>query len=99
MITGASSGTRRASALEFAARRSRLVLAARAAGRPLPERLSAQDVVLAGVATHKLSRLIAKDNVTSFLRAPFTRFQRAPAAASSRRRRVAKVSVSPRASC
>src|SRR3954463_8531118 len=51
------------------------LLSARASGRPLPERPSAQDVLLAGVATHKLSRLIAKDKVTSFLRAPFTRFQ------------------------
>jgi Protein of unknown function (DUF1360) len=42
---------------------------------PLPERISAQDIVLAGVATHKLSRLLAKDKVTSFLRAPFTEFQ------------------------
>jgi hypothetical protein len=41
----------------------------------LPERIAPQDVVLAGVATHKLSRLIAKDKVTSFLRAPFTEFQ------------------------
>src|SRR3954447_774152 len=51
------------------------VAAARAAGRELPERLSAQDIVLAGIATHKVSRLAAKDKVTSFLRAPFTRFQ------------------------
>jgi hypothetical protein len=42
---------------------------------PLPERIGAQDIVLAGVATHKLSRLLAKDKVTSFLRAPFTEFQ------------------------
>jgi Protein of unknown function (DUF1360) len=42
---------------------------------PLPERIPAQDIVLAGVATHKLSRLIAKDKVTSFVRAPFTEFQ------------------------
>ena len=41
----------------------------------LPERIAPQDVVLAGVATHKLSRLIAKDKVTSFIRAPFTEFQ------------------------
>jgi Protein of unknown function (DUF1360) len=32
-------------------------------------------VVLIGVATHKVSRLLTKDKVTSFLRAPFTRFQ------------------------
>src|SRR3954471_15515105 len=40
-----------------------------------PERLAVQDLVLGGIATHKLSRLIAKDKVTGFLRAPFTRFQ------------------------
>ncbi len=51
--------------------------AARYAGRDLPERVGAEDVVLIGIATHKLSRLLAKDKVTSFLRAPFTRFQKA----------------------
>jgi hypothetical protein len=30
---------------------------------------------MAGIATQKVSRLIAKDKVTSFVRAPFTRFQ------------------------
>jgi hypothetical protein len=50
-------------------------LALRRAGRTLPERPSAGDVVLLGMATHKLSRLITKDKATSFLRAPFTRFQ------------------------
>jgi hypothetical protein len=49
--------------------------AARVTGRELPERLSTQDLVLAGIATHKISRLVAKDKVTSFVRAPFTRFQ------------------------
>jgi hypothetical protein len=49
--------------------------AALLSGRPLPERIDARDLLLAGVATHKVSRLIAKDKVTSFLRAPFTRFQ------------------------
>lgn len=33
------------------------------------------DMILFGVATHKLSRLITKDFVTSFLRAPFTRYE------------------------
>jgi len=47
----------------------------RARGRELPERFTAADVLLIGIASHKLSRLIAKDKVTSFLRAPFTRFQ------------------------
>ncbi|MGH2880790.1 MAG: DUF1360 domain-containing protein [Solirubrobacteraceae bacterium] len=44
-------------------------------GNDLPERFTTGDVLLVGIATHKLSRLIAKDKVTSFLRAPFTRFQ------------------------
>lgn len=39
-----------------------------------PERLRADDLALVAVATHKLSRLVAKDPVTSPLRAPFTRF-------------------------
>jgi Protein of unknown function (DUF1360) len=41
----------------------------------LPERPRATDVVLAGVATYKVSRLLAKDRVTSVLRAPFTRYE------------------------
>jgi len=49
--------------------------AARASGRELPERVSTQDVVLVGVASHKLSRLITKDRITSFVRAPFTEFE------------------------
>jgi hypothetical protein len=35
----------------------------------------AGDVVLLAIATHKLSRLLAKDAVTSPLRAPFTHFE------------------------
>jgi hypothetical protein len=49
--------------------------AIRASGRELPERPSAADIALAGIATHKVTRLIAKDRVTSFIRAPFTRYQ------------------------
>ena len=45
------------------------------AGRRLPDRIAPYDVALLGVATHKLSRLIAKDTVTAPLRAPFTRFK------------------------
>ncbi len=52
-------------------------IALRARGHQLPERLGAADLLLVGVATHKLSRLLAKDKVTSFLRAPFTQFQEA----------------------
>ena len=47
----------------------------RARGHDLPERVSAADVVMVGVATHKVSRLITKDKVTRFVRAPFTHFQ------------------------
>ena len=53
------------------------LMALRARGHELPERLAARDIVLIGIATHKLSRLIAKDKVTSFVRAPFTRYQEA----------------------
>jgi Protein of unknown function (DUF1360) len=52
---------------------SLLVLHAR--GHELPERPTLYDIALTGVATHKLSRLLSKDRVTSFLRAPFTRYQ------------------------
>ena len=56
-----------------------LVVAAFAAflrltGRKLPERVALSDLALAAVATHKVSRRVAKDPVTSPLRAPFTRF-------------------------
>src|SRR4051794_20089448 len=48
--------------------------AARASGREI-DRPGMADVALGALATQKLSRLIAKDKVTSFARAPFTRFQ------------------------
>jgi hypothetical protein len=41
----------------------------------LPERLEWADIALASIATHRLSRLISKDSVTSPIRAPFTRFK------------------------
>jgi Protein of unknown function (DUF1360) len=44
-------------------------------GARLPERVDPQDLVLIGVATHKLSRILSKAGVTSPLRAPFTRFR------------------------
>ncbi|MEU4714621.1 DUF1360 domain-containing protein [Micromonospora purpureochromogenes] len=46
----------------------------RATGRPVPERPAPADVVLLSIATHKLSRLLSKDAITSPLRAPFTRY-------------------------
>jgi len=43
-------------------------------GRQLPD-ISFVDVMLVGVATHKLSRRLSKNSVTSPLRAPFTRYK------------------------
>jgi Protein of unknown function (DUF1360) len=51
-----------------------LALRARS-GKGFPGRIGLGDVLLAGIATHKLSRVIAKDRVTAPLRAPFTEFQ------------------------
>lgn len=52
-----------------------LVAAIRLSGRPVPGTVSGWDVALVTGATHKLSRLLAKDSVTSPLRAPFTSYQ------------------------
>jgi Flp pilus assembly protein TadB len=43
--------------------------------REFPERFDARDLALMTVATHKASRLVAKDRVTQAVRAPFTSFQ------------------------
>jgi Protein of unknown function (DUF1360) len=51
------------------------LLARARSGKPVPERIGVGDLLLAGVATHKLSRVIAKDRVTAPLRAPFTEFE------------------------
>ncbi len=40
----------------------------------LPEGFSVGDVLLVATATHKLSRVLARGRVTSFLRAPFTSY-------------------------
>jgi hypothetical protein len=47
----------------------------RRSGRELPERIEPIDLALITIATHKGSRLLAKDRVTSPFRAPFTRLQ------------------------
>ncbi|MGB9183741.1 MAG: DUF1360 domain-containing protein [Solirubrobacteraceae bacterium] len=47
----------------------------RAGDRELPDRVDPGDLALLAVATHKVSRLIAKDRVTSTVRAPFTSFE------------------------
>ena len=51
------------------------LLIARRTGRPIPERMETRDIALLGVATHKLSLLVAQDAITSPLRAPFTELQ------------------------
>lgn len=60
----------------YAALVAGLAIAVRRTGRTLPEQLAVMDLVLISVATHKLSRLLAKDSITSPLRAPFTRFEK-----------------------
>ncbi|ORB74348.1 DUF1360 domain-containing protein [Mycobacterium scrofulaceum] len=49
-------------------------VAALLTGRTLPTRWRVQDLITVTLGTHKLSRTLAKDAVTSPLRAPFTRF-------------------------
>ncbi|HUQ61808.1 DUF1360 domain-containing protein [Lentzea sp.] len=51
--------------------------AGRLAGVQLPERFSLGDTALVSIATHKASRLLTKEAVTSPLRAPFTRYEEA----------------------
>ena len=58
----------------FGALAGSLAAAARLSNSPVPDRPALGDVALLSIATHKLSRLIAKDAVTSPLRAPFTRY-------------------------
>jgi hypothetical protein len=51
------------------------VVVARLLGRRAPQRISPWDLTQLTLATHKVSRLIAKDPVTSPIRAPFTRYE------------------------
>jgi hypothetical protein len=44
-------------------------------GRELPETIETRDLALVAIATHKSARLIARDRVSSTVRAPFTTFQ------------------------
>jgi hypothetical protein len=48
---------------------------AAATGRRPPPGIAPYDLVLLAAGTHKLSRMISKDAVTSPLRAPFTRYK------------------------
>lgn len=51
------------------------LLLIRSRDQKLPSQVSLRDMLLLGVATHKVSRLLAKDWVTSPLRAPFTEYE------------------------
>ena len=55
------------------------VASAETADEELPE-LSWGDLLLLGVATHKLSRIVTKDLVTSPFRAPFVKFKKSAGA-------------------
>ncbi|QTD96174.1 DUF1360 domain-containing protein [Streptomyces cyanogenus] len=57
----------------FAASAGAFALVARRRGVQLPQQVPPWDVALLGAASYKASRLLAKDKVTSFIRAPFTR--------------------------
>jgi hypothetical protein len=51
-----------------------LIAAGRLAGRRPPEEIRPMDLILMGLCTHRLSRTLAKNPVTSPLRAPFTKY-------------------------
>ena len=74
------------------------LLAAKRSGR-LPERIENRDVVLIGIASHKLSRLVSKDKVTAFLRAPFTEYQGRAARPRSRSGPAVRAFAARSASC
>ena len=59
----------------FAALLSAAAGVAFATGRKLPSGLGPWDVLLLAAGTHKLSRTLSKDAVTSPLRAPFTKYK------------------------
>ena len=46
----------------------------------LPRKFSVLDIALLGIATHKLSRIVAKDRITGILRAPFVSYVRSAGA-------------------
>lgn len=60
----------------YAAVAGTLTTLVKVTGQPVPERPSIADIVLLSIATHKLSRLLSKDAVTSPLRAPFTSYDK-----------------------
>jgi hypothetical protein len=59
----------------FGALLSIALVIAKRQGRELPAKVSVGDLALVGTASHKASRLLSKDKVTSPLRAPFTELE------------------------
>jgi uncharacterized protein DUF1360 len=51
------------------------LVVAKRQGRELPERVPAGQLLLVATASHKVSRVLSKDKVTSPLRAPFTELE------------------------
>jgi hypothetical protein len=52
-----------------------VAVAAKVSGRELPERVGIPDVLLIGIATHELTRIVTKEWVTAPLRAPITKYE------------------------
>lgn len=50
------------------------LLATKNSDRSIPQRVRLGDILLLGVATHKLGYLVSNDAVTSAIRAPFTEY-------------------------
>jgi hypothetical protein len=59
----------------YAAAFGTAALVGRSGGRRFTQRYAVQDLVLGAMATHKVTRLVSKDGVTTPLRAPFTTFE------------------------
>ncbi|HET7303650.1 MAG TPA: DUF1360 domain-containing protein [Segeticoccus sp.] len=64
-----------ATGVTYAVAAGGLLVAGKRKGAAAQTRISAGDLVLLTIATHRLARTLAKDAVTSPLRAPVTRYQ------------------------
>ena len=65
---------------DFTSRASQCSTGAAIEQKRFPKRFSLLDLALLGIATHKLSRIIAKDRITGILRAPFVSYIRSAGA-------------------
>ena len=53
-----------------------VLIGSRRGSLELPKEIGLRDLVILGVASHKLSRLISKEDVMSYVRAPFRHLER-----------------------